>query len=190
MLILKSASSRRKEILRLLGLEFQISPSKVDESWDGMEPFLKYLERVTKSKLEDLNTKNTLISADTIVVLDTKIFPKPQDFQEACAFLRELNGKTHQVYSGLCLFYRGQIFYEYDQTEVKMKNWSEEEIQIYVEKNNPLDKAGAYGIQDENGPVESFLGSFSNVVGFPLRKFFLHYEKWEKFIQTKLEYQK
>lgn len=186
MLILKSASPRRKDFLALLGLEFDVSPSNVNEDWISGEPFLQYLERVTLAKLDNPVSPHTFISADTIVVFKDSIFPKPSSTEEAYSFLKDLAGKVHQVYSGIGLFKEGKTYFEYEKTDVTMKNWKEAEIRHYIQSQKPLDKAGAYGIQDENTPVETFSGSFSNVVGFPLRKFFLHYEKWAEFMKPEI----
>lgn len=185
MLVLKSASPRRKEILQGLGLKFQISPSYTDESLRQGEDFLRYLERVTVNKLEIpkiSEQKNVYVASDTIVVLSGKIFPKPSSAQECFFFLKELSSKIHSVFSSLAIYKNAQVIYDFDETRVQMKTWNTEEIWNYIKTSNPLDKAGGYGIQDSNSPVESFEGSFTNVLGFPLRKFFQYSEIWKEYL--------
>jgi septum formation protein len=183
MLILKSASPRRKEFLELLGLNFEIEPSQINEDQNENENPLTYLERVTLAKLGyPIWESNFYVSSDTIVVFENKVYPKPLSLEEGFSYLSDLNGKTHQVFSGLGIVYEGKTYFEYDTTNVTMKNLKPEEVWEYLDNNKPLDKAGAYGIQDPNSPVANFQGSYSNVMGFPLRKFFLFYEKWYPFL--------
>lgn len=184
MLILKSASPRRKEIFEKLGLRFQISPSFVDETQLESEPYLAYLRRVSLAKLEIskiVDPSFTYVASDTIVVFQNKIFPKPNSFEECFEFLQALNGKVHSVFSSVAIYKNSSLAYDYDETLVKMKNWTQEEIWDYIQKQKPLDKAGGYGIQDINSPVENFEGSFTNVLGFPLRKFFYFIQLWKDY---------
>ncbi|MEM4270966.1 MAG: nucleoside triphosphate pyrophosphatase [Candidatus Pacearchaeota archaeon] len=183
MLVLKSASPRRKEILEKLGLKLQISPSYIDESQAKNEDFFSYLRRVTVAKLEIPKISehnNVYVASDTIVVLNEKIFPKPSSLEECFSFLKELSSKIHSVFSSLAIYKKSQVIYDFDETRVQMKNWSEKEIWEYIKTANPLDKAGGYGIQDTNSPVESFKGSFTNVLGFPIQKFFQYSEVWQE----------
>ncbi|MCB1179309.1 MAG: septum formation protein Maf, partial [Leptospiraceae bacterium] len=180
MLILKSASPRRKEILSNLGLDFEVSPSDIDEEILPGEQPLEYLRRVTIAKInspENFDT-NIYVSSDTIVVKNDKIYPKPLRREVCLENLKELNNTIHSVYSGLAIYSEGKIIYEYDESIIKFKNWSLDEMNDYIENFNPLDKAGGYGIQDEAGPVKNLTGSYSNVMGFPLRKFFKYKEIW------------
>ncbi len=183
MLILKSASPRRKEILSHLGLEFQVDPSPIDETRNAGESPLDYLRRVTIAKLNSpsISDSNIYVSSDTIVVRGEKMYPKPENPELAPDILRELNGKTHSVFSGLGIFHKGEILFDFDETIIEFYEWTEIEIQNYIRRCKPFDKAGAYGIQDEGGPVKKYTGSYSNVMGFPLRKFFLHKEIWLPF---------
>ncbi|MBE7412990.1 MAG: Maf family protein [Leptospiraceae bacterium] len=184
MLILKSGSPRRISIFRDIGLRFQVSPSSIDESVLPEEDCMEYLKRITIAKLESINAtySQTLVSSDTIVVWENKIFPKPLNFQTAKNTLMELNGKTHQVYSGLGIFKQGNLYFDLDKTFVELKKWSIEEIENYIKVTNPLDKAGSYGIQDKCSPVLSFQGSFSNVLGFPFRTFLKYHSLWSEFL--------
>jgi septum formation protein len=183
MLILKSASPRRKQILSHLGLEFQVDPSSIDETRHEGERPLEYLRRVTIAKLNSpsISDTNIYVSSDTIVVRGEKMYPKPENPELALDILRELNGKKHSVFSGLGIFHKGEVIFEFDETEIEFWEWTETEIQNYIRKYRPFDKAGGYGIQDEEGPVKKYTGSYSNVMGFPLRKFFLYKEIWLPF---------
>ncbi len=184
MLILKSASPRRREILQNLKLNFQVNPSHINEDIQPGESPLSYLKRVTSSKLEMEKAvlDNVYIASDTIVVLDSQILGKPADFAEGMEILSVLSGKTHSVFSGLAILRNGEILYEYDETKVEFKSWGEKEIARYLNESKPYDKAGAYGIQNEGSPVLKFTGSYSNVLGFPLRKFYQHYSIWKEFL--------
>lgn len=184
MLILKSASPRRKMILENLELKFQIRPSSIDETWISGEDPLKYLERVTLHKLEveKEDNRNTLVSADTIVVILDKILGKPATKEEAIEMLSELSGRTHSVYSGFAIFKAGSTIFDYEETKVRFKPLNQEAILNYIEMSNPFDKAGAYGIQDEPSPVADYKGSLTNVVGFPLRKFMKWRDLWMEFL--------
>lgn len=182
MITLKSASPRRKEILESLGLKFQISPSQVDES-EQIEKPLKYLERVTIQKLEKEKwEEGILISSDTIVVFQNQILHKPKDFEEAYEILSTLNDKTHSVYSGLGIYDGKKIYFNYDETLVHFWKWAKADREFYIKELKPFDKAGSYGIQDPDSPVKTFQGSYINVLGFPIRKFFEKHEIWSKYL--------
>lgn len=185
MLVLKSASPRRREVFEKLGLNFRIFPSDINEAQLSFEDYFSYLKRVTLAKLEIskiLNDSSVYVASDTIVVQDGKIFPKPSSKEECFQFLSELNGKSHSVFSSLAIYKDLEVHYDFDQTIVQMKNLTEKEIWTYIQTQNPLDKAGGYGIQDFGTPVKSFEGSFTNVLGFPLRKFFLYIHLWKEYL--------
>ena len=184
MLILKSASPRRKQVFENLKLQFQVEPSHIDENTRDKEIPLDYLRRVTIAKLdtEKSNLENVYVSSDTIVVLDNRILAKPKDFAEGMKILSFLSGKIHSVYSGLAIWKAGQVFYDFDETKVEFKVLGELEIRNYLEEAKPYDKAGAYGIQDVGTPVSSYIGSYTNVLGFPIRKFYQFFRVWEEFL--------
>lgn len=184
MLILKSASPRRKQVLENLKLQFQVEPSHIDENTREKEIPLDYLKRVTVAKLdaESANLENVYISSDTIVVLDNRILAKPRDFSEGVEILSFLSGKIHSVYSGLAIWKKGEIFYDFDETTVEFKVLTEADIRKYLDEAKPYDKAGAYGIQDVGTPTSSFVGSYTNVLGFPIRKFYQYFSTWEEFL--------
>ncbi|TGK07153.1 septum formation protein Maf [Leptospira semungkisensis] len=184
MLILRSQSPRRKEILHSLGLDFQVSPLPIDEaSRDGEKP-LEYLQRVTLSKLGPVptNTEQVIVSSDTIVVYQDQILQKPLNEEEALRMLSSLSGKSHIVYSGLGIRTSDKEIFDYDSSEVEFHEWTEKQILSYILEAKPFDKAGAYGIQDKNSPAKSYKGSYSNILGFPIRKFFLYHSIWGRFL--------
>lgn len=184
MLILKSASPRRQQILKDLKLKFLAEPSHINEDARIKESPLSYLQRVTIAKLELEKAKSgkVYISSDTIVVLENQILGKPVNFTEGMEILARLSGKAHTVYSGIGIAKKGEVFYDYDETTVEFKPWGKEEIAVYLNECKPYDKAGSYGIQDEKSPVLRFTGSYSNVLGFPLRKFYQHFSIWKEFL--------
>ncbi|HMW07589.1 MAG TPA: Maf family protein [Leptospiraceae bacterium] len=184
MLILKSASPRRREILEKLKLQFQVEPSNINEDKLERETPLDYLKRVTIDKLEieKSHSENIYISSDTMVVYENSILGKPVNEAEALQILSTLSGKTHSVYSGIALWEKGDIFFGYEETRVEFKEWKEEEILNYIRNCKPFDKAGAYGIQDSISPVKRYIGSYTNVMGFPIRTFYTRYPQWEKYL--------
>lgn len=185
MLILKSASPRRKQILENLRLTFGVDPSSANEDVNENESPLEYLKRVTiaKLELEKSNPENVYISSDTMVVLGSRILAKPRDFAEGMEILSFLSGKIHSVYSGLAIWKAGQVFYDYDETKVEFKALEDSEIRKYLEESKPYDKAGAYGIQDVGTPVLRHIGSYTNVMGFPIRKFYQYFSIWKEFLR-------
>ena len=110
-----------------------------------------------------------IISADTIVYKDGKIYGKPKDKSQAKEFLRELNGDKHLVYTGVAIYFNGKIYSFFDRSAVLFNRLSEEDIEEYVNGGSPMDKAGAYGIQDEE-VVAAYKGSYTNIVGLPMEK--------------------
>jgi septum formation protein len=177
---LASSSPRRKQILKGLGLNFTVSPP-VDfkEKLSGAEPEVLVCDNALGKAMEAAgNHKDSvIIGCDTIVVFDNEIFGKPLTPDNAYMMLRKLSGNCHSVFSGLAVI-DTKIYKElvgYERAEVKFKELSEKEINDYVESGEPLDKAGAYGIQECGGAfVEKVEGNVSTVVGLPeelLKKF-------------------
>ncbi|TGK09220.1 Maf-like protein [Leptospira selangorensis] len=184
MLILRSQSPRRKEILQSLGLHFQILPLPIDETSLHQETPVSYLERVTLAKLgpKPEIAEEVILASDTIVVFQNKILQKPADESEAFSMISELSGKTHQVFSGLGIMTKDEKIFNYDVSEVEFHPWNKSEILEYIKICKPYDKAGSYGIQDPNSPAKNFQGSYSNILGFPIRKFFLYHTLWSRFL--------
>lgn len=185
MIILKSSSPRRKQILTDLGLIFAISPSKINEIPKKDEFYLEFLQRITYEKLEVEKTSNGIlyITSDTIVIFKNEILQKPIDFENAVKILSRLSGQENLVLSSVGLYKDGQFFYDYEETRVQFKEWNLNEIKQYIHSHNVMDKAGAYAIQDKKGPVKNFVGSYSNVVGFPLKKFLQFNDLWKEYLE-------
>ena len=171
-LILASASPRRKELLDQIGVRHTVYAVDIDESPLINEDPLAYVQRVAAEKSAAcaaiLQTTQPVLAADTSVVLGDVIMGKPKDKDDALAMLRQLSGKTHQVYSAISL--RGVTHSEaVIITDVTFKELSEQEILDYWHSGEPLDKAGAYAIQGKGSVfVTAINGSFSGVVGLPL----------------------
>ncbi|MBM9576787.1 Maf-like protein [Leptospira sp. 201903070] len=183
MIVLRSRSPRRKQVLESLDLDFRVEPEDVDESSFVKESPLEYLKRITLSKLGTKSASELLVSCDTIVVQNHRILQKPSDFQEAVEILESLSGTTHIVYSGLGIYDRGLEQFAFDSSKVTFQNWNRDQIRKYVETHSPFDKAGSYGIQDSNGPVKEYEGSYTNILGFPIRMFFQYHKLWEKYLK-------
>jgi septum formation protein len=175
-LILASASPRRAELLRQLKLEFEVVPSDAKEVFDEHLSPLELCQLNAHRKARTVAKKipdALVLGADTLVFLDHKIFGKPADKAQARDMLEQLQGRTHQVVTGVSLIHlrahAEKIFAV--STDVLFRTLTPEQIDEYLAKINPLDKAGAYAIQ-ENGEfvVSEISGSFSNVVGLPIEK--------------------
>ncbi|HUA66110.1 MAG TPA: Maf family protein [Alphaproteobacteria bacterium] len=184
-LILASASPRRAELLRQLKLEFEVVPSAAKEVFDDhLSPLeLCQLNAHRKARAVAKKIPDALVlGADTLVFLSQKIFGKPADKDQAKDMLMQLQGKTHQVVTGVSLIHlrshAERIFAV--STDVLFRSLTSQQIDEYLEKINPLDKAGAYAIQ-ENGElvVSEISGSFSNVVGLPIEKVQSELEAWD-----------
>jgi septum formation protein len=184
-LILASASPRRTELLRQLGLPFRVVPSDAPELHE---------HHLTARELAQLNAyrkarsvaqefpESLVLGADTLVCLGSKLFGKPQDLDHARQMLAELQAATHQVVTGVCLIHgqsrRRRLFAEC--TDVRFKPLTPALIDGYLAATDPLDKAGAYAIQ-ESGDwiVEEISGSYSNVVGLPMERLASELKRWQ-----------
>lgn len=175
-LVLASSSPRRAEILKKAEIDFEvICPKNIDENNISTDPVLHVIE-LSRKKAESVveKSKNRLIlGADTIVVLRGEILGKPKDKEDAFRILKKLSGKEHTVYTGVTLLDEkdGRALSAYQLTKVKFNQLRDEEIKDYIETGEPLDKAGAYGIQGMgNFLVEKIEGDLDNVIGLPMRK--------------------
>ncbi len=172
--VLASASPRRRELLRQVGLSFRVVPSRLQEiNQSDMEPYRHalYFARAKADEVVKRYPQEWVLAADTIVVIDGEILGKPGNSTEAMAMLSRLSGRSHRVITGLSLLHgeAGVEDGEYVETTVFMRRLSTEDIQGYVETGEPMDKAGAYGIQGIGGClIQRIEGSYSNVVGLPL----------------------
>lgn len=180
-IILASASERRKELLKRIVDDFQIVVSNFDENKIEFEGDCgSYVVELAKGKALNVvatldKQEDIIIASDTVVFLDNKVLGKPRDKQEAFNMLKSLSGKTHQVYSGIAIYntIKEEIITDYVCTEVKFSNIPDDIILKYIESGEPMDKAGAYGIQGYGGVfVEKINGCYYNVVGLPLNKLY------------------
>ncbi|MFQ5754436.1 MAG: Maf family protein [bacterium] len=178
-LILASISPRRAALLKLIGLDFEVIDSKFNEQNECYTiPEIHVLEFAQKKALKVAENikEGIIIGADTIVVLKDKILGKPRNTEEATEMLHQLSGKTHSVYTGFAIVDKpsGNMVSEFERTQVTFRHLEAGEIGRYVQTENPLDKAGAYGIQDKSAIfVDKVNGCFYNVVGFPITKFYV-----------------
>ncbi len=170
-LILASSSPRRAELLQSAGLAFEIVRPDADEKLHAGETPVEYAVRTAREKAESIAAPPgvLILGADTVVAAEGHILGKPADADDASAMLRLLSGKLHEVVTGVCLRSAEKTVCFHVATAVLFRNLSEEEIAAYVATGDPLDKAGAYAIQNgAAGMVRRIDGSYSNVVGLPL----------------------
>jgi septum formation protein len=173
--ILASASPRRVELLQQMGLEFEVVVSQVVEDNTKELPPHELVTWQAKAKALDvaksLQSKDLVLGADTIVVLNGQVFGKPLDAAEAKKMLTILSGKTHEVITGVALVdsEKNTLWTDYTVTKVKMSSFDNGQIERYIKTGEPLDKAGAYAIQGKGAMlVESITGCYTNVVGLPI----------------------
>lgn len=175
-IVLASASPRRREILSNLGLSFEVITSDAEEKTDTELPPYMIVQELAMLKGTDVAKKvadAVVISADTIVWLDGMMLGKPSDEANARKMLKMLSGKTHEVYTGVCVTHSksGKSVSDYEVTKVNFRSLSDEEIDGYIKTGEPMDKAGAYGIQSKGCLlVDSIEGDYLNVVGLPAVK--------------------
>lgn len=171
-LILASGSPRRRELMTTLGLPFQVLVSDVNESFPPQIPVRQvpaYLAEIKAEAVLSLKPDALILAADTVVVLGNEILNKPMNMEEARKMLRQLSGKIHEVHTAFCLMESGFKVTKTDLALVKFKDLSDWEIDFYIQAGKPLDKAGAYGIQEWIGliAVEQMEGSYFTVMGLP-----------------------
>lgn len=179
-IILASASPRRRELLSQMGLHFEVLPSQGEEIITKIKPEEAVME-LAQQKAAEVSARcaddTLIIGADTVVVKDGKILGKPADEDDAVRMLSMLEGSVHQVYTGVCLIKKADgrevshTFYE--ETKVTFYPMSPSEIQSYVESGDPMDKAGAYGIQGSCAVyISGIEGDYNNVVGLPIARLY------------------
>lgn len=188
--ILASNSPRRRELLADLGIDFQVKTLKgVDESYPHDLPVLEIAEYISRKKAHayksQMSADQLIITADTVVILGDEVLGKPADDADARRMLRELSGKTHKVVTGVTIATTCNIKSFSAVTDVEFAPLSDEDINYYVDHYRPLDKAGAYGIQEWIGciGVRHISGSFYNVMGLPLHRL---YSELNQFIMHEL----
>lgn len=171
-LVLASASPRRRELLGLLGLDFEIRAADVDEAVRPAEFASRYVERLAREKAEAIGglPEDFVLAADTSVVVDESVLGKPgDDPQRGAEMLRKLSGRAHQVLTGVAVSHRGVTRTQVISTQVELRPLTEPEIRWYVESGEGRDKAGGYALQGRAGAfVTAVVGSPTNVIGLPL----------------------
>ncbi len=177
--VLASQSPRRRRLLERLGVAFSVRPSHVDETFPTDATPGEAVEQIALRKANAVAPSHAdalTLGADTVVVLDEAVLEKPPDATEAFVMLRRLSGQTHTVYTGLALVHpaSGRVVHTHEATEVTFAELTDDEIAAYVRTGSPLDKAGAYGIQDDLGAlfVSGIQGDYYNVVGLPLHRLY------------------
>lgn len=181
-LILASGSPRRKELLALYGIPFEIDPAQGEENAQGAG--CERVKLLARAKCEEVYARHPdryVLAADTLVCLDGEIMGKPRDERDAERMLGELSGRTHQVYTGVCLCAPdGRMLLDVETTDVTFLTLSQASIRRYVATGEPMDKAGAYAIQGRAGVfISRISGSPSNVVGLPLGLLTRFFEQME-----------
>ena len=185
--ILASKSPRRVEILEKIVKEFEVVQSNFDENTiDFKGDIEKYVKDLSRNKAIEvskrLNEPSIVIAADTVVFQDGKVLEKPKNEEDAFSMLSSLSGNTHKVYSGICLIntYDDTVVTDCDCTEVRFSELNPRQIRNYINSDEPMDKAGAYGIQGLGGAfVEGIKGCYYNVMGLPLNKLYKALEDYD-----------
>lgn len=187
MFILASQSPRRKQLMgEDISQNFEIivshSEEKYPDSLTSPIEIVKFIGRQKGEEIHKLHINDIVISADTIVVLDNEIIGKPKDANDAILMLKKLSGRTHIVYTGYTVFYKDKAITNCVKSEVLFNELSDQLIRDYVATGSPLDKAGAYGVQDnEKFPiVKQIFGSVKNVIGFPTDEIKIDIENIQK----------
>ena len=174
-IILASASPRRKEILELADLKFDVMPSDAQEITTKTAPNEVVME-LASIKAKDIYKKSEkqsmIVGADTVVAYQGQILGKPTDEADAKRMLTMLSGQTHEVYTGVCVIEDGKTKTFYEETKVTFYEISDEPIDYYIKTGEPMDKAGSYGIQGKAAVfIKGIEGDYYNVVGFPIARF-------------------
>lgn len=173
MIVLGSASPRRSEIMKLMGLEFTVRPAKDEKHPDGLDGDPGEFARVSAlykaaNVAERSDAGDTVIGADTVVSIDGRILGKPKDADDAFRMLKLLSGRTHTVFTGYAIIKDDRTVSGYEATLVEFREMTDDEIRAYVKTGEPMDKAGAYGIQGFGCVnVRRIEGDYFNVMGFP-----------------------
>lgn len=188
-IILASGSPRRSDLMKQVGFDFRVSTCNTDESYSGdmapseivMELALRKADAVFDKEMPENDT--VVVAADTVVALDNEILGKPKDRKDAIRMLSELSGRKHQVYTGVALYYyvNGKVSVENfaDCANVYFRELSSETIENYVDSWEPMDKAGAYGIQGLGAIlVDKIDGDYYTIVGLPIAKVYSSIKKY------------
>jgi septum formation protein len=176
-IILASQSPRRKQLLEWAEIDFEVQVSNADESFDAEMPSEKVAMYIAHQKARAIqhlqgNEDRTIVAADTIVVIDNEILGKPIDRNDAVRILQKLSGNKHQVITGVVILQGTNMVEFFDCTEVEFHSLTQEQIEFYIDKYQPYDKAGAYAIQEWIGVIgiRAIKGDFYNVMGLPVSR--------------------
>ena len=173
-IILASQSPRRRQLLEQIGLDhFIVRPARGEEVMDPALSPAQLVEELSRQKAREVagasDPGDLVIAADTVVAIDGRVLGKPHDREEACAMLSALSGREHTVYTGVTVCRDDRMLTQHEATQVRFRSLSPREIQAYVDSGEPMDKAGAYGVQELGALlVEGIRGDYFNVVGLPL----------------------
>lgn len=172
-IILASKSPRRQSLMRMLGVNFSVMTEDIDETMAADRTPRQEVARLSREKAQAVcqavSAQDVVIAADTIVVLDGQVMGKPKDRDDARRMLGALSGRTHQVLTGLTVRRGAEILTQVVSTEISFRDLTDREIMTYIETGEPMDKAGAYGIQEGAALFVSRLeGDFYNVMGLPV----------------------
>lgn len=174
--ILASASPRRKEIFKLIGVKALQMPSHIDEDivYDNPIKLVKFhAENKAKEIRKKVDNNYLIVAADTIVYQNNEVLFKPRNIHQAADFLTQLSGASHYVYTGVVIAYKNNLISDYEKTQVEFNPLSAREIEEYIKTKEPLDKAGAYGIQGYGSQfIKRISGCYFNVMGFPVTLFY------------------
>jgi septum formation protein len=181
-IILASKSPRRRQLLTLCGVDFKVREADIDEILDESVSKVEAIEKLAMHKAQTVwnhHPEALIIGADTIVLIDDEVLNKPADSEDAKNMLRKLSGRTHQVITGVCLMDKSKTVTFSSVVEVDFNVLSESEIESYVNSGEPMDKAGAYGIQGLAAPfIPSIRGDYYAVMGLPVSKVYEHLKNW------------
>jgi septum formation protein len=185
-LILASQSPRRSQLLEMAGIPFVVKPMPIDEIWPDTLPAAEVAPYLARQKAQAASVllespNDILLTADSVVILDDVIYGKPADYDEGFQILSNLSGRTHQVITGVCLRSHNREVVFADLAEVHFDPLSTEEIDYYLKRYQPYDKAGAYAIQEWIGlcKISKIEGSYANIMGLPVQRL---YKELKKFV--------
>jgi septum formation protein len=172
LVILASASPRRRELLNLIGIEHEVRPANIDETYLAGEAPREHAERLAREKAVAIEAPEAItIGSDTIVVVDGRVLGKPRDREHAAEMLRQLSGRSHVVMTGVAAKWRGKLVSGLEEVGVTFRPLRDDEIDRYIDTGEPMDKAGAYGIQGFGATiVERVDGDYFAVMGLPLNR--------------------
>jgi len=170
--ILASASPRRRELMTLIGIPHEVRPADIDESYLPGEVPRDHALRLAREKAQRISdSEAVVVGSDTIVVVDGEVLGKPRDEREAARMLERLSGRTHTVITAVAVSWRGHVVADAESVEVRFHQLSDQHISDYIATGEPMDKAGAYGIQGFGATIVAGVdGDYFAVMGLPLQR--------------------